>query len=78
MILHSSNLRETRICHNKGLGDAEVVVVFNDQSHYNGTGKGALELASGHWFHSIMCQFCNSLMSKLSLIMDLFFSFSSI
>ena len=51
MILHSSNLRETRICHNKALGDAKVVVVFNDQSHYNGAGKGASELALGHQFH---------------------------
>ena len=53
-ILHSSNLRETRICH-KALGDAEVVVVFNDQAHYNGTGKDTSELVLAHWFHSLMC-----------------------
>ena len=52
-ILHSSNLRETRIHHNKALGEAEVVVVFNDQSHYNGAGKNVLELATLHRFHSL-------------------------
>ena len=54
-ILHSSNLRETRICHNKALGEAEVVVVFNDQSHYNGAGKGMSELATLCQFHSLTC-----------------------
>ena len=55
MILHSSNLRETRIHHNKALGNAEVVMVFNDQAHYNGAGKDMSELAPACQFHSVMC-----------------------
>ena len=58
-ILHSSNLRETRIHHNKALGDAEVVVVFNDESHYNGAGKDTSELALMCQFHFLIHQFCD-------------------
>ena len=75
-ILHSSNLRETRICH-KALGNAEVVVVFNDQAHYNGAGKDTLELALAHQFHSIMHQFCDFTCIKTALNGGLVFIFCS-
>ena len=77
MILHSSNLRETRICHNKALGDAEVVMVFNDQAHYNGTGKDTSELAMACCFHSIMHQFCDFTCIKTALNCGLVFIFCS-
>ena len=77
MILHSSNLRETSICHNKALGDAEVAMVFNDQAHYNGAGKDTLEPAPVHWFHSIMCQFCDFTCIKTALNCSLVFIFCS-
>ena len=77
MILHSSNLRETKIHHNKALGNAEVVMVFNDQAHYNGTGKDMLELVLVHPFHSIMCQFCDFTCVETALNFGLVFIFCS-
>ena len=79
MILHSSNLRETRIHHNKVLGDAEVVMVFNDQAHYNGAGRDTLELAQAYRFHSVMHRFCDFTCIETALngaVLSLYFAVS--